>query len=308
MVQTVLGGIPVSEIRHCQPHEHIIVRPGPATEENPSLLIDDEAKSLAELLAYKQAGGRSIIDCQPGGAGRDAGTLRRLSEKSGVHIVTVTGYHLPFFYPQNDFVFTADKQALSEHFLAELTQGIANHDCQPPLLAGAVKAAIGGEGATGRFSVLLRAAAKAAAEAHVPLILHTERGIGAVEAVRLCEGVGLASEKILVCHADRQADDYSIHESIAATGAMLEYDTIGRLKYHSDDSEGRLIAYMLDRGYREQLLLSLDTTRDRLRSYGGTPGLCYLLESFLPLLRGFGLSQEDVEILTIANPARIFEV
>lgn len=307
MVRTVLGDILPSKLGHCQPHEHIIVRPAPATESNPSLLIDDEAKSLCELVDYRQAGGGSIIDCQPGGAGRDADALMRLSEKSGVHIVTVTGYHLPIFYPNDHFVFTAGEEALFEHFLAELTQGITGQGRQPPLCAGAVKAAIDESGAVGHSKLLLFAAAKAAASAAVPLILHTERGIGAVEAVSLCEHAGLSPEKILVCHVDRQAGDYGIHEAIAATGAMLEYDTVCRPKYHGDISEGKLIAHMLGKGYQRQLLLSLDTTRARLKSYGGDIGLSYLLETFLPFLREFGLSQEDIEALTRINPARIFE-
>ncbi len=302
MIQTVLGTIEPSQLGHCQPHEHLMVQAGPATDKHPALLLDDEALALAELSAYHAAGGGSLIDCQPGGAGRDAQALARISKASGVHIVAVTGYHLPMFYPAEHSIHTAAEEQLFRWFLGELTEGIEHTSIK----AGAVKAALDAQGLCDPLKTRLRAAARAAAEAKVPLILHTEKGAGAVDAVELCESVGLAPQHLLVCHVDRQAEEYAIHEAIAATGAMLEYDTIGRWKYHDDESERRLILHMMERGYTKQLLLSLDTTRERLASYGGTPGLCYLLRDFLPSLEAMGASLQELALLTVGNPARIF--
>ena len=52
-----------------------------------------------------------------------------------------------------------------------------------------------------------------------------------------------------------------------------------------------------------RLLLSLDTTRERLKSYGGQLGLDYLKTVFLPKLRAHGVSDEQITQITVHNPA-----
>ena len=87
----------------------------------------------------------------------------------------------------------------------------------------------------------------------------------------------------------------------------MEFDTIGRFHYHDDASELALIKEILDRGYSGQLLLSLDTTRERLKSY--TPngvGLTYLLCNFLPKLKKMGASEEQLLNVTVQNVKNIF--
>ena len=304
-LMTVQGPMDARALGHFQMHEHIFVRPTPASERNPALQIDDEERSLVELRAYHAAGGGAILDAQPGGAGRDAAALRRLSQSSGVRIVTVTGYHLPAFYAPAHWIFTDDCAALQDRFLAELR----GETVEGGVCAGAVKAAIAENGPEGRFAVCLRAAAGAAAQADVPLILHTERGIGAVDAVKLCEEEGLAPERIVVCHADRQAEDWGAHEEIARTGAFLEYDTIARYKYHDDASEIQLILHMLEFGCENRLLLSLDTTAARLISYTSeAPGMDFLLRRFFPALQEAGISKSVIENISERNPLRAFGI
>ena len=232
-IMTVLG--PVADLGggHCQMHEHLFVQETPASLRNPALKIDDEVKSIEELRRYRAAGGGAILDAQPVGAGRELAALRRISLASGFDIISVTGYHLPAFYPKNHWILSDSVEELAERFLSELNEGVETREGK--ISPGAVKAAIGPEGAAGQFRVCLRAAARAAARAQVPLILHTEKGIGAPEAVELCAGEGLDPARIAVCHADRQADDPRPHDEIAASGVYMEYDTIARYKYHDDE-------------------------------------------------------------------------
>jgi phosphotriesterase-related protein len=70
---------------------------------------------------------------------------------------------------------------------------------------------------------------------------------------------------------------------------------------------------MVEAGFAGNLLLGMDVTRERLPSYGGTPGLAFLSESFLPRLEeclGLDLGSrasagEAVEAMMVANPARV---
>ena len=303
-VQTVLGRISTDALGHCQIHEHLYVEAGPATERYPALLIDDVEKSAAELTAYRQAGGGSVVDCQPGfGAGRNASALRRMSEESGVHIVTVTGYHLPHFYEPDSVILNAGEDELYDMFLDELENGCVE---DRSVIPGAVKSALGKDGCTGDAEARFRAAARAAACAGVPLIVHTEKGAGAVKAVGIAREAGVPVNRIVICHADRQASDYAPHDEIAVTGVMLDYDTIGRFKYHDDESEVRLIRHMIETGHGNQLLLSLDTTRERLGAYGGSVNLNYILERFLNDLSAAGVNAETILQITATNPEEIF--
>ncbi|MDD3921120.1 MAG: phosphotriesterase [Eubacteriales bacterium] len=301
-VQTLLGELSTKQLGHAQLHEHLFVEMTPAALVNPALRIDDRQKSLHELLFYREAGGCTVLDAQPLCAGRNAGVLRELSEKSGVNIIGVTGYHLEQFYEKNAACLAGDVEAVTERYLFDLECGMDGTDC----LAGAVKAAIPREGAVGRYQVLLCAAAKAAAKADVPILLHTEAGENALLAIDLITACGVPPQKILVCHADRQAADYSVHEAIAKTGVWLEYDTIGRLKYHSDEAEKNLLLHMLSRGCQGRILLALDTTAKRLKTYGGEVGLVYLIETFLPYLSKNGVDGKTIQQLTVENPAKVF--
>ena len=307
-IMTVLGPVAPERLGHCQMHEHIFVLPTPNSRKYPALEISDAAKSLQELTAYRAAGGSAILDAQPLGAGRDIAALKRLSRASGVHIIATTGYHLPAFYEADHWIHSESKEALQARFCAELNEGVAC-DGEGVIFPGAVKSAIGNEGPVGRLEICLRAAAAAAAKADVPLVMHTEKGVGARKAIEICMEEGMRPERIAVCHVDRQASDFGPHDSIAATGVFMEYDTIARYKYHDDESERALIAHMIEAGYGDKILIALDTTATRLKSYGdpAAPGLDFILRDFIPALRAMGLGEETITEITVKNPVRIFE-
>lgn len=313
-LQTVLGPRDPLFLGHSQIHEHIFVRPTPMARQNPALCIDDLSRSLTELKAYQAAGGDFLADAQPVAAGRDAEVLRVLSESSGVSIAAVTGYHLLGFYPEDCWVHAMDEEGLYRLYRSELEEGMlpwsGESNLRPihptAIRAGFVKAAIPEYGPVGRYAALLRAAARAAADVGVPLMLHTEAGHRASEAIALCGTLGLPPHRLVVCHADRQASDYTPHEVIAEAGAYLDYDTIARFKYHSDEEEVALILHMLRCGHGGRILLALDTTAGRLSSYGGSTGLTYLLDVFLPMLRRAGVGVRDLEFMTTKNCQALF--
>ncbi|MDP4108483.1 MAG: phosphotriesterase [Bacillota bacterium] len=313
-MQTVTGPLNPGAAGHWQIHEHIFLRRTQMTDRNSALLIDNEALSAEELKNYRLCGGEGIVDAQPAGAGRDAQELTLLSKKSGVGIIASTGYHLMGYYDEGHWIFSLTEHELTELFISELREGMLPWSentkyCPDGRLgarAGIVKAAITEEGPVGEYKKMLNSAAAAAAECKAPLMLHTESGRFAEEAVKICLKNGLPAEKIVVCHADRQADDMSLHEKIAALGVFMDYDTIGRFKYHSDEDELRLISHMLSAGAGGQLLLSLDTTAKRLCSYGGKIGLSYLLREFIPKMKEFGINEAEIRKMSSDNIKSLF--
>lgn len=304
-VETVLGPISPDSLKICQMHEHIFIRPTPNGKNNPALIIDDEVKSLAELGNYRTLGGSSIVDAQPVHAGRDIEALVRLSKASGVNIVASTGYHLLGYYDENSPILKMTNSKLYDLFLSEIKDGMlpcnVSHQ-RTDAKAGIVKAAIPAEGPVGRYETLLTAASAAAHDGNVPIMIHTEAGQNALNAVKICIDMGLEPKNIIICHVDRQASDFAPHDDIASAVVWMEYDTIGRFKYHSDEDEIKLISHMLKKGHLKQLLFSLDTTSLRLKSYGGSIGLGYLFTSFLPQLKAHGIDEKTISAVISDNP------
>ena len=89
------------------------------------------------------------------------------------------------------------------------------------------------------------------------------------------------------------------------SGAFLEFDTIGRFKYHSDEQEIELFRRHIADGFGRQLLFSLDTTRARLSAYGPTEvGLDYIHRVFLGKMRQAGITEEQIRQISAENPRR----
>ena len=106
---------------------------------------------------------------------------------------------------------------------------------------------------------------------------------------------------------DRAVPDLSVHKQLLREGVFLEYDTIGRFKYHTDQKEISIFQSMLEAGFENQLLFSLDTTRARLKSYDPhAVGLDYLLTTFVPMMRERGLTQDQIEKISHYNFVRVF--
>ena len=308
--ETVLGTITENELGHTQPHEHVYIVGTVDQLHCGEICINRLPASAEELKLYRAAGGNTVVDATPIASGRDALALMDISRLSGVNIIAATGYHLPKFYPQNHWIWTEPVEKLADLFTDEIVNGMYLDGCYfPPTYqtsckAGIVKAVITHEGLDDSQTLAhLTAAGMATKRTGTPIMIHTEAGKDAVRAVELLsDKLGVPPEKILICHVDRQAEDYSIHEAVAATGVFMEYDTITMFNKHNAASEIRLIRHMAEKGFLERMLISTDPTTDRLKSYGGNVGIDYILTEFIPRMRTAGFAEDEIVRITRLNP------
>lgn len=307
---SVTGPLRPEEIGFCQFHEHLMLSRGRSYECNPDLCMDDISKSTQEAKAFQRAGGETIIDAQPGGCNRMAMGLAEISRKTGVNIICSTGFHKMMFYPEDHWIHTLSAFALYDYIVKELMEGSTDEsDVRTPaecrygkIRAGIVKCALDTENLTERYRRLFLAAANAARDCDRTMLIHVEKGSDPVALLTFLKDQGVLPEQTVFCHLDRAIPDTEVHKCILKQGAFLEFDTIGRFKYHSDEKEIELFRELIDAGFEDQLLFSLDTTRARMRMYDPDGiGLDYILKKFIPKMRDAGIRKRQIDKIAKKN-------
>lgn len=311
---TVTGPVAPEDLGCCHSHEHLWIDDGPSAKCDPNLRIDDYALTLQELHAFRAAGGGAVVDAQPVGCGRDPQMLLSLSRDSEVHIIASTGFHMRRFYPEDSHIFAltaAQAQKLFEH---ELNVGMylgpdeAYDRHTTAIRAGIIKCALDIPERFPLYHALFEGAVAAARSTGAPLLLHSEKGADLPAFLTYIQALGLPLEQLIVCHLDRTHSDPDLHVQVGRTGAYLEYDTIARYKYHDDRTEYSILNHVARAGLQDKILIGQDSTRARMVSYGGQPGLDFILRRFrtAPLAAECGLTASDFHAFLVENPARAF--
>lgn len=309
-----MGDIKSADAGVCQCHEHLFLEMGKSYQISGALFMDDLRKSTEEMKSYRQAGGGLVLDAQPVFAGRMAENLVAASKDSGVHVVASTGFHKTIFYEEDAYIFYKSEQDITDLFISEFESGMVSsqRDGQKtlPARAGAIKTAVdsGGIFKDKVYTKLFAAAANAAVKTGLPVICHIEQGEDAFAVVDFFMKRGVAPARLIICHLDRARYDIGYHKEAAKAGVYLEYDTINRLKYLSNRREIELIVQMLEAGFEDRLLLSLDTTNERLRAYGADMGLDYILKEFAPMLKAAGADRNQILKMQSKNAQSVLEI
>jgi phosphotriesterase-related protein len=307
VVMTVTGSVPASSLGVTDAHDHLFLR-SPAM---PGQEIEDLECSTAEVIDAASHGLRTVVEMTPIGLGRRPDLLRAVSMASGVTIIGATGYHRDAHYPAGHWVTDATVDLLAERIVADLEEGMHPADwadegaALDAARAGAIKAGASYHHVSPGERRRLEAAAIGSRRTGAAILVHTEIGTAGHEIVDLLESWGVAAGRIILSHLDRNPDA-ELHAEIAARGVTLEYDTLGRTKYHPDSTVLDLIGEMVAAGDGDRILLGCDLgRRDYFRSHGGGPGMAYLLTTFVPRLRR-RVGDAATDAILVSNPARVY--
>ena len=120
-IQTVTCPIAVDEVRLADAHAHVWIEPPEGVASEAALRLHDAEAIRAELNDFYSAGGTTLIDCQPGGCGRDGNRLAELARATGVHITASTGFHQQKYYPPEYWLWSASAEEAATYFVEELT-------------------------------------------------------------------------------------------------------------------------------------------------------------------------------------------
>ena len=310
-IRTVLGDIPAQQLGVCYAHEHLIIDPSFTTTGNPDFLLDDEVACVAELILFRNAGGRAVVDSMPCDCGRNVTKLASAAQRSGVHVVVPTGLHLSKYYDPGHWGNRYTESQLAALFAADIESGIDRHDYNGPFVdrsphrAGVIKIATGP-----RFTPREEKVFAAAATVHLshgcPILTHTEQGELALEQIRTLQAHGVNLAHVCISHTDRKPD-VGYHREILSTGVRAEFDSAFR--WTSDDNPTLRLMLALLPEFPGQIMLGMDAARRKYwTSYGGGPGLTFLLGQFSHRLRAHGLGDDDLHRIFVSTPATTYAV
>lgn len=281
-------------------HEHITIDLS-GIKKDQDCRLDCFEETAEELRRLYQLGVRRILDVTNIGMGRNPQYVIRMEKMTGIQILQATGFYKEPFLPE--FVYSMSVKELAELAAKEMTEGIENTG---------IKASVIGEFGTskGTFTNMEKkvfdSMALAAVQTGAVISTHTTLGTMALEQAGYLKSVGVKPEKIIIGHLDLSQNlDYIF--SVLKEGVNIGFDTIGKNNYCPDTFRAEALKRIAQEGYLGQVVLSMDITRkSHLRMWGGL-GYIYLLETFLPMLREYGLSEEQIDLLMIDNPNRILE-
>jgi len=308
-VVSVTGPVPVERLGVVDAHDHLLMdSPG-----MPGQGFHDVERSSVEVVEGRETGIGTIVDMTPIGLGRRPAGLRAIAEATGVVVIGASGYHRDAHYPTGHWVYDAPVELLADRIVADLTRGMHPEDWNDPSApldaarAGAIKGGASYHHISPAEHRRLEAIGGASAATGAAVLVHTEIGTSAHDIVDLLVASGATVDRIALAHLDRNPD-WELHAEVAARGVTLEYDTIGRTKYHPDSVVLDLIERVAGAGHLERIVLGLDLgARDYLRAYGGGPGLRYLMRTFVPRLRR-RLGDDAVHRILVENPARLYAI
>jgi 5-phospho-D-xylono-1,4-lactonase len=297
-VMTVNGPLDASALGVTDAHQHVWIAPvagGPAG----APLLCDRAVITAGLTAYRAAGGGGVLDCQPGGCGRDGRALAELSRLTGVPIMACTGCHLARYYPTDFWLWDATAEVARDYFVAEIVDGLAEtRDTDQPVRAGFIKIAIPADPA-GLPAALWRAAAAASRDTGAALMAHTEAGAAAEQVVARLLAHGAAADRLVICHIDKRPD-FGLHRELAQADVLLEYDTFFRPKYDPEHNVWPLLQRMAAAGLAAQVAIGTDMADT---AFWQEIGPAALPGEIVSRLRTLGFESSTIRRLTGGNIA-----
>jgi phosphotriesterase-related protein len=303
-VVTVLGPRRPEALGIAHAHEHLVAHATPeVVARDADLALDDPARVLGDLEAFRAAGGGAVVEMTTVDYGRDVAGLRWLAERSGVAIVAATGFNKDVYCAP--WCAGADPDELAAAQIAEVTEGVGDTGVR----CGVVKLATGAEGVSPAEEAALRAAARTHRATGAPIFTHTEAGALADRQLELLAEEGVAPSAVTLGHLDRRPDP-GLHRELARAGAFLSYDQVPKPKYATAEGAIGLIVGLAAEGLHEQVVLGGDfARRSMFRGWGGGPGLTWIATVFAQRLRAAAADaghdgDEIVDAVLRRNPAR----
>jgi phosphotriesterase-related protein len=300
-IETVMGRIAADRLGVTLMHEHVLVDFIGADRVSPERYDPGDVVRVVvpHLERIRQLGCETLVECTPAYLGRDPRLLQRLSEESGLNILTNTGYYGAAddkYLPPHAFSETAE--LIAARWVREHERGLDGSPIRPAFM----KIGVDRAPLSDVDRKLVRAAALAHRAAGLPIASHTASGAAAVEELDILERAGVSPAAFIWVHAQNERDA-AFHVGVARRGAWVEFDGIGPA---SVARHVELVGSMREARLFDRVLVSQDAGWYRVGEPGGGEFRPYdtMFTTFVPALEAAGFGALDVRQLLVVNPRR----
>jgi len=302
---TVSGEIPASQIGKTLHHEHLLVDFIGADSISYNRWNKNEVvkKVLPYLLEIKKLGYKTLVECTPAYLGRDPELLKMLVEKSGMQIITNTGYYSAVegkFIPKHGFTETAEQ--LASRWIDEAQNGIEGTGVYPGFIKISVE--------RGPLEAINRKVVEAACITHkatgLVIMSHTGLAVPAFQQLEILHEYGVDPSAFIWTHAHNESD-FNKHLQAARMGAWIAFDNF------NPDRLDRYVEFALlmkKEGLLNHLMFSHDAGwyKPGEPDGGSFRDFTDIENLLIPALEKNGLVQQDIYQLFTLNPAEAFQV
>lgn len=300
-LDTVLGEVPTSENHIWDAHIHLWGQPYHAVEDT-DLILRDEESSVKELNSFKSAGGSVVVEFSPFDFGRDWSILRRMAEKTGVHILTGTGFYRS----------TGLETVLAEHSKEQWLKIIVDEVCCGEKKTGIKPSFLKWSTSLDEITAAEMQSASIIMQAHkitgLPIVTHTQRGTMVKQQLEILREGEVDFSKLLISHIDmrKELSEKSFLE-VLEQGAWVSVDQLGKIKYGENSKKLDIILKLCEMGYANRILLATDIGRiSNFKCLGGKPGIEHIPAQLCSQLSEKGASEELIKTLVSENPANFY--
>ncbi len=309
---TVNGAIDPDSMGVALIHEHVMVDWIGADSTGYHRWQRDEIvnRALPFLEVTKQHGVSTFLDCTPAYLGRDPVVLKRLSDATGIHILTNTGYYGAAddnYIPQYAFESTAE--ALAADWTREFNEGIDGTTIKP----GFIKISVSSDP---QLSALHKKLVQAAALTHLAtgltIVSHTGPDVPALAQLKILKEMGVSPAAFVWTHA--QSGTLDGYLQAAAQGAWISLDNVNDVPSDTVGQPGRIAWYVATlsklkaAGVLDHVLISHDSGWYNVGTINGGEynGYSDIFTKLIPELRKNGFTQDDVDQLLKKNPKEAY--
>jgi phosphotriesterase-related protein len=304
MIMTVTGQVDPASISAMVPHEHVVHTFGAPATVAPAYDREHVMRiALPALVRLRGTGCQALAECTTEYFGRAPELLRSLSERSGVLILTNTGYYgaaKDRYVPEHAFAESADQ--IAARWVAEWENGIGGTGIRP----GFIKVGVDSPGPLSEIDAkLVRAAAIAHRMTGLVMAVHSPGdGTLADAELAILEEEGVAPSAWIWVHADSVADVPRIVEA-ARRGAWIELDAV---RPENLDARISLLQRLKAEGVLGRVLLSHDESSYAADRSEPAQVHTTVFTHLVPRLLDSGFTQTEAQAMIGANPREAFTV
>lgn len=300
---TVTGALPIDSMGSTLIHEHMLVDFIGADSVSSERWNRDSVvgKVLPYLLDVKRYGVKTIFDCTPSYLAKDPLLLKELSEKSGIWIVTNTGFYGAVagkYLPE--FVSKESVEQLANRWIDEFENGIEGTGIKPGFIKISVNES---QPLRDVDAKLIRAAGITHKKTGLKIASHTGTWTTAKQEVAILQEMGIDPSAFVWVHAQAE-ENFQNYLEAAKLGVWISLDGIG---WGVEEYFERLL-FAKQNEFLNQVLISHDAGwYDPAKAEGGDfVPFTNIFEKLIPALKAEGFTDSDFELLLVENPKRAF--